>query len=61
MLKIEAGQAEVLWSGRPVWFNSLAAPDATVGDWVLVHAGLVLSVITQEEAREMEALLEEIR
>jgi hydrogenase expression/formation protein HypC len=33
-------------------------PDASVGDWVLVHAGLALCVIREEEAEETRALLE---
>ncbi len=31
-----------------------------IGDWVLVHAGYAMQVLTEEAAREIEALHEEI-
>lgn len=35
-------------------------PEAQVGDYVLVHVGFVLNVISEEEANETLALLNEI-
>jgi hydrogenase expression/formation protein HypC len=35
-------------------------PDAGVGEYVLVHVGFAISVISEEEARETQSLLEEI-
>ncbi len=36
------------------------APDAQAGDWVLVHSGVVIARLDEEEARESLALLEEL-
>jgi len=33
-------------------------PEAGVGDWVLVHAGLAVTVMSEEEARETLDLME---
>lgn len=35
-------------------------PDAAVGDYVLVHAGYALSVLTEDEAEETLTLLGEL-
>ena len=35
-------------------------PDAKVGDWVLVHAGVAITVLDAAEAKEAEELLAEI-
>ena len=41
--------------------NAMTAlvPEARVGDWVLVHAGLAVTVMSEEEARETLDLIEE--
>ncbi len=41
--------------------KALAAlvPEAVVGDWVLIHAGLAVTIITEEEARETMELMQE--
>lgn len=38
----------------------LLYPDATVGDYVLVHAGYVIGVVDEEEAEETLAMLREM-
>lgn len=35
-------------------------PEASVGSYVLVHVGFAISVISEDEAQETTALLEEI-
>ena len=35
-------------------------PEASVGDWVLLHVGFALSRIDEEQARETLALLEQL-
>jgi hydrogenase expression/formation protein HypC len=35
-------------------------PQAAVGDYILVHVGFALSVISQEEAQETLRLLDEV-
>jgi hydrogenase maturation factor len=45
--------AEVDTNGRRAWFNALAQPDVKVGDYVLTHANLIVSIIPEEEAERM--------
>lgn len=59
------GTALVNFSGQEAWCNALAQPDVAVGDWVLAHAGLIISVVSAEEAaltlqaaRSLEDLLD---
>lgn len=35
-------------------------PEAKIGDYVLIHVGFALSIISEQEAKETLALLEEI-
>ena len=35
-------------------------PEAGLGDYVVVHVGFAISVVSESEARETQALLEEI-
>ncbi len=37
-----------------------ALPDAKIGDYVIVHAGFALNLLSKEEANETLALLREI-
>jgi len=45
--------AEVETNGHTAWFNALAQPDLKVGDYVLTHANLIVSIISEEEAQRM--------
>lgn len=36
----------------------MLTPDATLGDWVLVHAGYAITVVDEEEAANTLSLLE---
>ncbi len=38
----------------------VCVPDACVGDYVLVHVGMAISVIDQEEAEKLWSYLEEL-
>lgn len=60
VVRIEGGSAEVDRGGRRYQCNALLVPEARAGDWVLTHASLVVSVITEAEAGEIEAVLREI-
>jgi hydrogenase expression/formation protein HypC len=35
-------------------------PDARPGDWVLVHAGFAITLVTPQDAAETNALLDQI-
>lgn len=60
VVRIDGGSAEVERGGRLYPCNALLVPEARVGDWVLTHASLVVSVITEEEAASIEEMLREI-
>jgi hydrogenase expression/formation protein HypC len=47
-------------AGIERWSNALAYPELEPGDRVLLHAGLVVRVLTDEEARETEAAFAEL-
>ena len=40
-------------TGRQLWCNALAQPEVTVGDYVLVHANLIVAIISKLEAEQM--------
>ena len=61
-LKIEAiedGQATVVLEGNRTDVSLAVVPEAKVGDWVLVHAGLAITVLDEAEALETYALIKE--
>jgi hydrogenase expression/formation protein HypC len=41
-------------AGIPRWCNALLQPGLRPGDHVLVHAGIVIDVLTPERAHEIE-------
>jgi len=47
-------------AGIQRWSNALMYPEIEPGDSVLVHAGLVVSVLTVDEARDVEAAFAEL-
>ncbi len=51
--QVQGAMAEVETNGRTAWFNALAQPDLKVGDYVLTHANLIVSIISEEEAQRM--------
>jgi hydrogenase expression/formation protein HypC len=51
---------EVDIMGNTKTVSALLAPEVEVGDWVLVHAGQVISIISDEEAQGTLALWEEM-
>ena len=54
ILSINGTTATVAYSGN------LGVVKAQVGDWVLVHAGLVIQVLSESQAQEMNDLLAEL-
>lgn len=60
VVELREGMAAVEREGRRAWFNSLLVPEARVGDWVLTHTSLVVSVIDERQAIETEALIREL-
>jgi len=60
VVELREGMAAVERDGRQTWCNALMVPEVRVGDWVLTHTSLVVSVISEHEAAQTEALLSEI-
>ncbi len=54
VVSVQDATAVVEIAGASRWCNALLEPELRPGDWVLVHAGLVLCVLPEEEARQME-------
>ena len=46
----EVERAVVDLHGNRFHVNTALTPDAAPGDWVLVHAGFAITVVTEEEA-----------
>lgn len=57
VVALDGGMAEVEVAGRKSWFNALMVPDLKPGAWVLTHTSLVISEITENDARAVDALL----
>jgi hydrogenase assembly chaperone HypC/HupF len=53
VLSVNGAMAEVEIDGRQVWCNALAQPEVTAGDYVLIHANLIVAIIGEAEAQEM--------
>jgi hydrogenase expression/formation protein HypC len=58
--QVQGAMAEVETNGQRAWFNALAQPDVKVGDYVLTHANLIVSIISEEEAQRMFDAIGEI-
>ena len=56
----EAGIATAEISGVRRSVSVALCPEATVGDWVLVHVGFALAMIDEQQARETLGLLEQM-
>jgi hydrogenase expression/formation protein HypC len=58
VLAIDGEMALVDLDGMPRRASLALVPDAAVGDWVLVAAGLVLEVMDEAELSELRQLLD---
>jgi hydrogenase expression/formation protein HypC len=57
---IDGKEAEVEIGGISRRVSLWLTPEATVGDYVLIHTGYAINVLDQEEALETLRLLEEL-
>ncbi len=57
---IEGERATVNLAGTKADVVVTLTPEAGVGDWVLIHAGYAITIVTEEDARETFALLRQI-
>ncbi|MBU2598834.1 MAG: HypC/HybG/HupF family hydrogenase formation chaperone [Actinobacteria bacterium] len=61
IVKIENNQiAEVNLSGVRMKISLALLPEAKIGDYVLVHAGFAINVLSDEEAKETLKILSEL-
>lgn len=61
IVKIENNQiAEVDLSGVRMKISLVLLPEAKTGDYVLVHAGFAINVLSDEEAKETLKILSEL-
>jgi hydrogenase expression/formation protein HypC len=61
IVKIENNQiAEVDLSGVRMKISLALLPEAKIGDYVLVHAGFAINVLSDEEAKETLKILSEL-
>jgi hydrogenase expression/formation protein HypC len=56
VLCVDGDRVEVEWDGEPLWVSAVAVTDLEPGEYVLVHAGLVLDRVSAEEAEQILAL-----
>jgi hydrogenase expression/formation protein HypC len=59
--RVDGPLAEVEIEGRMLQCNALSQPDVKVGDYVLVHANLIVSIISEEEAQRMIEAHQEVQ
>ena len=57
--KIEDSRATVVLNGSSVDVSLAVVPEAVVGDWVLVHAGMAITLLDEAEAMETYEILSE--
>jgi hydrogenase expression/formation protein HypC len=57
---IDGTVAEVELSGVSRRISLILTPEASVGDYVLVHTGFAIGVLDEEEAQQTLALLAEL-
>jgi hydrogenase expression/formation protein HypC len=57
---VDGALATIASAGLEQHASIMLVPDATVGDYVLVHAGFAISVLDETEANETFELLREI-
>ena len=55
--RVVEGRALVDQNGRATWCSTRIRPDLSPGDWVLVHAGLIIDRISEAQAREVAEAL----
>jgi hydrogenase expression/formation protein HypC len=60
VLQVSNGQAEVMYGGSPRRVQTPGFPDLVVGEYVTVHAGIVLNRLPEEDAQQILALFAEL-
>ncbi len=53
VVELDGAMAQVLIDGQTLTCNALAQPDVKVGDYVLIHANLIVAIVSPQEAQQM--------
>jgi len=61
IIEIEGDTAKVSVSGNIYRANIQLMDELIIGDYILLHAGFAIQKISEDEARETNRLLKEIR
>ena len=61
LTECDGDQGVVDLHGNRVKVSTMLVPEATVGDWVLVHAGFAIQRLDAEEAEQTWAVLEDLQ
>ena len=59
IIEINGSDATIEYSSNITYAN-IGIVDTKVGDWVLVHAGLVIQVLAEDEAKYMTDLFKDL-
>ena len=60
VLRRQGTMVEVDTGGQVRWYSAVARPEVRTGDRVLTHANLVLTILNDDEAAEIEDALAEL-
>lgn len=61
VLRVDGPRALLSIDGRESWCNALAQPDVQAGDFVLIQADLIITIITAAEADEIIQTYQEMQ
>jgi len=62
IIEVSADEQEVRvdYNGISRWASRRLCPQAVIGDYVLVHAGFLIQVLSPEEGQELDKLAKEV-
>ncbi len=60
VLEVQGPAALVSTAAVKRWCNALMYPELAPGDWVLLHAGLVVAILSAQQARDAELAFAEL-
>lgn len=60
VVRRRGAMVEVDTGGQVRWYSAVARPEVRTGDLVLTHANFVLTILTEDEAAEMEDAIAEL-
>jgi hydrogenase assembly chaperone HypC/HupF len=54
VIQVQGGRAEVETDGYTGWFDTTAQPSVKPDDYVITHADLVVGIVSEAEARQLQ-------